>query len=64
MAETVVSASKLKSLPQEVIDELPTWEDRVEFWAERPADGKPGRKSDQALSIEDAQQKWHERYLK
>ena len=64
MAETVVPSSKLKSLPQEVIDQLPTWEGKVEFWAERPADGNPGRKSDQVLSIEDAQQKWYETYLK
>ena len=64
LAEKIITSDQLKSLPREVIDELPEIGERLEFWAERPADGKPGKKTQEVLDTETVQQMWYERYLK
>ena len=61
-AETIIKPEQLKSLP---IDLLPDWDERIEFWKVRPdrEAGTSGEKSEEVLSIEDAQQRWYEEYI-
>ena len=61
-AETIVQPEELKSLP---IDLLPDWDKRMEFWKVRPDSeaGTSGEKSEEVLSVEDAQQRWYEEHI-
>ena len=62
VAETVVNPERLKSLPYDL---LPDWEKRMEYWKVRPdkEKGISGERSGEVLSVEDAQQKWYEKYI-
>jgi len=62
LAETIVKSEQLKSLP---INLLPDWDKRIEFWKVRPdKEGtSPGEKSEEVLSVEDAQQRWYEEHI-
>ena len=61
-AETIVSAEQLKNMP---IDLLPDWNKRIQFWKVRPDKdaGIEGEKSEEVLTVEDAQQRWYEEYV-
>jgi len=62
VAETIVQPSTLKNLPYDL---LPDWRERIQYWKVRPDEslGTTGEKSDEILSIEDAQQRWYEEHI-